>query len=169
MDINPLHLLKAMEEIGVPQFRGMKFTDFNTWYYMNCLLHKDGAYDIAYGRDECMLSGLACGAKGSIGNGFNFSPGIYQRLRRAFYAGDMATARLEQSRANAVTNILGDGNFGGYLPTARAMYELKSGLALGPPRMPLAPITAEQRAALDAELKRIGFYEWCNDVKVEVQ
>ena len=35
-----------------------------------------------------MLGGLAIGAKGSIGNGFNFAAGVYQRLRRAFFAGD---------------------------------------------------------------------------------
>ena len=61
VDTNPLHLLQAIEEVGIPTFRGMKFTDFNTWYLENCLTHSGGIYDIAYGRDECLLAGIATG------------------------------------------------------------------------------------------------------------
>jgi dihydrodipicolinate synthase/N-acetylneuraminate lyase len=53
-----------------------------------------------------MLGGLAIGAKGSIGNGFNFAAGVYQRLRRAFFAGDLAAARVEQQRANLTIDMM---------------------------------------------------------------
>ena len=148
----------------MPTFRGMKFTDFNCWWYSNCVRASGGKYDIAYGRDEAMLAGLATGARGSIGNAFNMVAGVYQRLRRAFFAGDLATARDEQHRANMVVDIMNDPRFGGSsLPTGRAIYEMKGAVKLGPPRMPLVPLTPAQTAALAAELKRIGFFDWCDD------
>ena len=164
MEIRPDHLIACIEEIGVPTFRGMKFTDFNCWWYSNCVRASGGKYDIAYGRDEAMLAGLATGALGSIGNGFNFAAGVYQRLRRAFFAGDLVTAREEQHRANITVDIMNDPRFGGAgLATSRVIYEMKGAVKLGPPRMPLVPLTAAQKAALADELKRVGFFDWCDD------
>lgn len=169
MEVRPDWLLAAIEEVGVPSFRGMKFTDFNLWYYSNCIHEYGGRYDMCYGRDEAMLGGLATGALGSIGNGFNFAAGVYQRLRKAFYAGDMATARLEQHRANITVNIMNDPRFGPHgLSTSRVMYEMKGGVKLGPPRAPLPALTDAHRAALKAELDRVGFFTWCDDVVREV-
>ena len=37
--------------------------EFNLWHYSNCVTHGGGKYDVAYGRDEAMLGGLALGAK----------------------------------------------------------------------------------------------------------
>ena len=165
MDTNPLALLQAIEEVGIPTFRGMKFTDFNTWYFENCLTYRDGLYDIAYGRDECLLSGVVLGSKGHIGNGFNFAPGVYQRIRTAFAAGDIATARKEQHRANYTVNTMNDPRFGPWsLSTARVMYELKGDVKLGPPRAPFVALSAEQTAALKAELESSGYFQWSNEV-----
>jgi N-acetylneuraminate lyase len=125
-----------------------------------------GIYDIAYGRDEAMLAGLATGAKGSIGNGFNFAAGVYQRLRRAFFAGDLATARDEQHRANITVDIMNDARFGGSgLPTSRVMYEMKGSVKLGPPRAPIVALNAEQAALLKADLTACGFFSWCDDAQ----
>lgn len=132
-------------------------------HYDNCVRYGGGKYDVAYGRDEAMLGGLALGAKGSIGNAFNFAAGVYQRMRKAFFAGDMETARFEQGRANAVVNIMNDARFGGAgLVVSRAIYELKGKVKLGPVRAPHLPMTADQQAALRAELDAIKFFEWCD-------
>lgn len=163
VDIRPDHLLAEIEAIGVPTFRGMKFTDFNLWWFSNCVAGYAGKYDIAYGRDEAMLGGLALGALGSIGNAFCFNAGVYQRLRKAFFAGDLATARAEQARANSVINIMNDARFGGHgLSVSRAIFEMKGTVPLGPPTPPLPRLTDAQRAALKAELDRIKFFEWCD-------
>ena len=165
VDTNPLALLQAIEEVGIPQFRGMKFTEFNTWYFENCLTYRDGLYDIAYGRDECLLSGVALGSRGHIGNGFNFAPGVYQRIRAAFARGDIAAARKEQHLANYTVNTMNDQKYGIHsLATARVMYELKGAVKLGPPRAPFTALTAEQTAALKEELTRSGYFEWSNEV-----
>jgi N-acetylneuraminate lyase len=164
VEINPYALVLAIEEVGVPTFRGMKFTDFNLWFYSNCVRHGDGRYDMCYGRDEAMLGGLATGAKASIGNGFNFAAGVYQRIRKAFFKGDMETARMEQHRANITVNMMNDPKYGGNgLATSREIYQMK-GVKLGPPRAPIAQLTAEQKAALKVDLDAVGFWEWCDDI-----
>jgi N-acetylneuraminate lyase len=168
VEINPYHLILAIEEVVVPQFRGMKFTDFNLWFYSNCVRHENNRYDLAYGRDEAMLGGLATGAKASIGNGFNFAAGVYQRLRKAFFAGDMETARLEQHRANITVNMMNDPKYGGNgLATSREIYQMK-GVKLGPPRAPIAALTAEQKAVLKTDLDKVGFWTWADDILQEL-
>ena len=126
------------------------------------MAHAGGRYDMCYGRDEAMLGGLALGAKSSIGNAFCFDAGIYHRLRAAFFKGDVAGARAEQVLANSVVNVMNDARFGGNgLVISRHILEMK-GVKMGPPRMPHVPMTAGQTAALEAELKRIGYFSWCD-------
>ena len=211
--IDPFALIKAIEAIGVPTFRGMKFTDYNLWcvphalsccgcwccsnlmllpwaytvvcftrshfsgpypspfqlplccccrHFANCVQYDGGKYDIAYGRDEAILGGMATGAKASIGNAFCFAAGVCHRIRKAFFAGDLATARIEQGRVNSFVNVLTDARFGGnLLVTARHVMEMK-GIKMGPPRQPHVPMTPEQVKGLEEELKAIRFFEWCD-------
>lgn len=161
--VDPFALIKAIEEVDVPTFRGMKFTDYNLWHYVNCQQYAGGKYDIAYGRDEAILGGMASGAKASIGNAFCFAAGVCHRIRKAFFAGDLPTAREEQGRVNAFVNVLTDARFGGgnLLVTARHVMELK-GIKLGPVRQPHVPLTPEQAKDLEAELNKIGFFSWCD-------
>ena len=117
---------------------------------------------MCYGRDEAMLGGLALGAQSSIGNAFCFDAGVYHRLRAAFFKGDLATARKEQVLANSVVNIMNDPRFGGNgLVVSRHIVEMK-GVKLGPPRAPHVAMTPAQTAALEAELKRVDFFSWCD-------
>ena len=161
--VDPLELVKACEALGVPTFRGFKFTDFNTWHYDNVLRYRGGHYDVPYGRDECALAGLAVGAQGHIGNAFNYAAGLYDRLRRAFAAGDMAAARAEQGRANALVNMMFGGKYGpSALAVNRVMYELKGAVKLGPPRAPHTPLTHAQALALKADLSEMGYFQWCD-------
>src|SRR4051794_16255044 len=100
-----------------------------------------------------MLGGLALGATGSIGNAFCFAAGVYHRLRASFFKGDLPGARAQQAVANSVVNLMSDNAFAsaGGLVVARRIMELK-GIKLGPPRLPLMPLSAAQSTLLDAEL-----------------
>ena len=125
--------------------------------------YRDGFYDVPYGRDECAIAGLAVGAQGHIGNAFNYCAGLFERLRAAFAAGDMKTARMEQGRANAVINMMFSGKYGpSSLSVNREMFELKGAVKLGPVRMPHVPLTDAQKAALKADLTAMGFFDWCD-------
>ena len=98
----------------------------------------------------------------SAGNAFCFAAGVCHRIRKAFFAGDLATARIEQGRVNAFVNVLTDARYGGnLLTTARQVMELK-GIKMGPPRQPHVPLTPAQATELEAELNKIGFFSWCD-------
>jgi N-acetylneuraminate lyase len=162
VNIDPFLLLLAIEEVGVPTFRGFKFTEFNLWHYCNCVQYANGRYDCVYGRDEAMLGGLALGAKASIGNAFCFSAGIYHRLRDAWFKGDVKTAQLEQGRSCKAVSCYSSNAYGGNsLVCTRAIMEMK-GVPLGPPRAPHVPMTPAQLAAFKAELEEIGFWQWAD-------
>jgi dihydrodipicolinate synthase/N-acetylneuraminate lyase len=88
---------------------------------------------------------------------------VCHRIRAAFFAGDLKTARMEQARVNAFVSALTDPRFGGnLLVTARHVMEKIKGIKLGPVRTPHVPMTREQEAGLEAALKAIGFSEWCD-------
>ncbi len=110
-----------------------------------------------------MLGGLATGAKGSIGNGFNFMAGTYHRLREAFFAGDMKKAQLEQDRACQIVSMMNSPKYGGNgLSVSRLICEMKGKFKLGPVRAPHVPLTEAQAAALKADLDAMGFFSWCD-------
>jgi len=80
-------LLGAVEAVGIPQFRGFKFTDFNLFAFECCVAYSGGAYEVCYGRDEAAVGGMATGATAHIGNGFCFMMGPFRRMREGEAAG----------------------------------------------------------------------------------
>ena len=73
---------------------GLKFTSNNLYEYQLCRAIGDGQFDLPFGYDEILLSALALGATGAVGSSFNFAAPIYQRVIKAWTAGDLATARM---------------------------------------------------------------------------
>lgn len=142
----------------IPNLAGVKFTFENLIDYAECVRLEEGRYDILFGRDEMLLDALSLGARGAIGTTYNFAAPIYRRIIAAFEKGDLASAQIEQARANAMIFIFL--RFGG-LPAAKAMMRI-IGVDCGPVRLPLRPLANEAQAQLRAELERIGFFEFCS-------
>ncbi len=146
----------AQAPARIPTLAGMKFTNPDLMA-LQFLLHADGGkWDILYGCDEQFLGALALGAQGAVGSGFNFAAPIYQRLLRAFRAGDLATAREEQFRGVRLIKLFASY---GYMGATKAAMQML-GIEVGPPRLPNATLTPEQTAKLRGELEAMGFFEW---------
>ena len=63
---------------------------------------------------------------------------------------------------NTFVNVMTDARFGGnLLVTARHVMDMK-GIRMGPPRLPHIPMTPEQTAKFEAEIRASGFFEWCD-------
>ena len=140
----------------IPNLAGIKFTSSNLMEYQLCRAFQDGAFDLPYGFDELMLGALALGATGAVGSGFNFAAPIYQRLLKAFAAGDFVTARREQLRGVQVVQVLARH---GYMGAAKAVMKML-GVDVGPARLPNGNPPVEQVAALRGELEQLGFFDW---------
>ncbi len=143
----------------IPNLAGIKYTHESLYEYNQCMLVKDGYYDMLHGQDETFLAGLALGATGGVGGSYNHCMGIYLGIKAAFQKGDFETARSLQLKSQAFINILIRYR-GNVMAGKRIMKFL--GVDCGPNRIPLQNITPEEEIQLKAELEEIGFFEFCN-------
>jgi len=157
VDIQVADFLEAAAD-HIPTLAGAKFTYENLMDFARCVGLHDGRYDMLFGRDEILLSGLVAGAKGAIGTTYNFAAPLFLRVVEAYGAGDIAAARREQARAAEMVSVML--KHGG-LPVFKAVMKM-IGLDCGPVRLPLRDLTDEQCAALRGQLERIGFFGYCS-------
>lgn len=150
----PDFLEKAPEQI--PTLTGLKFTNPDLMSYQYVLRADGGQWDVPFGFDEHLLGALAMGARGAVGSGFNFAAPVYQRLLRAFAAGDLATAREEQFRGVQLIKLFV--RFG-YMGAAKATMQML-GVDVGPARLPNTSLDAAQSTKLRAELEALGYFDW---------
>ncbi len=140
----------------IPTLAGLKFTNSDLMSYQYVLRAGGGKWDVPFGFDEHMLGALAMGARGAVGSGFNFAAPIYQRLLRAFAAGDLATAREEQFRGVQLIKLfVGYGYMGAAKETMQML-----GVNVGPARLPNTSLDATQSAKLRSELEALGYFDW---------
>ena len=140
----------------VPTLAGIKFSNPDLLAYQRCLHADGGRFDMPWGTDEYLLAALAVGAGGGVGSSYNFAAPIYNRLIAAFERGDLATARAEQYRSVQLIDLLSGM---GYMSAAKAVMGFL-GVPVGPARLPLANLSAEQSDRLRTSLERMGFFDW---------
>lgn len=104
------------------------------------------------GFDEVYLSALAAGARATVGTTVNIQPELFLRVRAAFDAGDLVTARRVQTRINDTVETL----------VAHGVFQSAKYLAgdadqpTGDCREPFTSLTSDDRRVLDELRDRIG-------------
>jgi N-acetylneuraminate lyase len=144
--------LRAAESI-IPNLRGIKFSDVDVLGFQACV--SDPRYDVLWGVDEMLLTGLTHGARGAIGSTYNFAAPLYRRILDAHDKGDLATAQAEQRRAVAMVDVL---IRHGALPAFKALMRLL-GFDCGGTRLPNTALDEAQTERLRADLDGIGFFD----------
>lgn len=137
-------------------FGGIKFTHENIMDYGLTLAAAAGKYDILFGRDEILLSALAVGAKGAVGSTYNYASALYNRIIKAFDAGDMKSAAAMQTESMRFIQTFC--KHGG-MNANKAILGLL-GMDFGPVRPPMTPVSKEKIAAMKADLEQIGFFDY---------
>jgi len=140
----------------IPTLAGVKFTHDDLMDFARCCRLEGGRFEMLFGVDQILLAGLAMGACGGIGTTYNLAGPLYNRIVRAYRAGDLAAARDDQARA--IEMIAAMTRFGG-LPAAKAMMKM-IGIDCGPVRPPLRNLPDRERAELQRRLEEIGFFEF---------
>jgi N-acetylneuraminate lyase len=153
----PVYDFFAAAAPRISTLAGAKFTTEDLTDYSRCLTQDGGRFDMLFGREQMLLSALVLGAKGAVGTTYNFAAPLFQRIMDVYEAGDIPTARTEQTRAAEMISILG--RFGG-LAAGKAVMKIV-GLDCGPPRLPQRPLSQRQSEELREELGRIGLFERC--------
>lgn len=142
----------------IPNLAGAKFTHHDLADYTACLADESRRFDMLFGRDEFLLAGLALGAKGAIGSTYNFAAPLYSRLIEAFERNDLATARMLQKKSVDMIELVAKTPCS-FLPAAKSIMKML-GLDMGPVRLPLRKITADEYYGLKGQLERIGFFDY---------
>lgn len=128
-----------------PELAGIKCTRFEGSELLDFVRFDGGRFDVLAGRDEALLSALPLGIRGAVGSTYNFAAPIYNDLIAAHHAGDQARAFELQARSVEMIRGLAALPF---LPACRVIME-RQGVPVGPPRLPLAPLSREERVALE--------------------
>ena len=148
----PMPDFLARAPASIPTLAGIKFTNTDLMAYQ-FVLHTDGGkWDVPFGVDQQLLGALVLGARGAVGSGYNFAAPLYQRLLSSFFAGDLVTARAEQFRGAQLTQIL---SRYGYMAASKAYMGMLD-IPVGPPRLPIAPLSADEAQRLRQELQSLG-------------
>ncbi|MBN2210124.1 MAG: dihydrodipicolinate synthase family protein [Sedimentisphaerales bacterium] len=133
----------------IPNLAGIKFTNENLMDYHNCLHFAQGRYDILFGRDEILLTGLALGAKGAVGSTYNYAAPLYYQLIAAFNAGDSAMALRLQGQAIEIVKLLKQPG-AEELAVNKYLMLCFSGIDCGRTRTPIKHLTVTQKQTLSA-------------------
>jgi N-acetylneuraminate lyase len=140
----------------IPNLAGIKFTNPDGMMFQQCLHHRGGAWSILWGTDECLLAGLALGAKGAVGSTYNFAAPVYHRIMTSWAADEFETARSEQKHSVDLVARLASI---GYMGAAKAVMGML-GVPVGPARLPHANPDTSQVTALKNDLEEMGFFDW---------
>ena len=122
----------------------VKYTDVN-YYTLDRIKKHTGAY-IYSGADECFAYALMAGADGAIGTSCNYAIDKFIAIRKAFLAGDIATAQAEQGKINNCVQAIIETRG---LPAMKYMTTVATGIDVGCCRAPFRELTADEKALLE--------------------
>lgn len=154
-----LPLLEAVDG-RIPNFAGIKYTYESIYEYNQCMLYKDGKFDMLHGQDETILPVLAMGgAQGGIGGTTNYNGRELVGILDAWEKGDLVTAREKQNFSQDVINVIV--NYRGNIVGGKRIMKL-IGLDLGKNRTPFRNMSDDEEASMKKELEAINFFSRCN-------
>jgi N-acetylneuraminate lyase len=141
----------------LPNLVGVKYSTFTVFELQTCLAVENGRYNLLFGSDEMLLSGLVGGAHGAVGSTYNFATPLYNRIIAAFERADIVEAQKFQALSAQMTRRLFRYGIGNSALKSVMKY---IGLDCGPVRRPLIAPTEEEEAHIRQDLEEIGFFQW---------
>jgi len=152
-----LEFLKQAEGI-IPNLAGIKYSYYDLFDFQSCAAYKEGKYNLLWGTDEALLSGLVAGADGAVGSTYNYAAPLYTKIIEAFNEGEIKKARKLQLKAVQMVQLLM--KYGGAGAGKAFMKLIKADC--GWFRPPLRPLTEEKLEELRKDCEAIGFYDYCS-------
>ena len=160
VDFDMVELLRLGSQ-RLPSLVGIKYSKTTVFEMQSCVNLEQGRFNVLFGSDEMLLSGLVGGAHGAVGSTYNYAMPLYQTILKAYRAGDMAEAqRLQGLAAEFIRPIF---RFGGN-PALKAMMNI-IGLDCGPTRLPQRTLTPDQVHALRQAMVTLGFFQWVEGLR----
>jgi N-acetylneuraminate lyase len=139
----------------LPKVAGFKYSAFDLYVLEQILSLGGGTLNVFSGPDQLLAPMLTVGVDGAIGSTYNLLPRHFVALYNTFQAGDVAGARAMQSQANRLIDTF---TRHGGLPAVKEMMRML-GFDCGYCRRPFRRLSADEVAALRADLNQIGFWD----------
>lgn len=142
-------VLELVDKSGkIPNFMGIKYTDYNLMDFQVCTQVRNGHYNMLYGRDEQLLSALELGADAGVSSTIQYAPSLRDTWS-LWKKGDIAGSKKAQEiNAKLCTTF---GNFAGDLNVQKNIMKMV-GLDVGPSRLPKRDLTLNAYGAFEKEL-----------------
>lgn len=137
----------------IPTLCGLKHTSPELPSLLNCSTVCGEKYQVMYGTTDQYLPTLSLGIPDVITAPFMGT--FFHDIKTAYNHGNMQEAQKIQRRAQQLYNI--QSKFHPGIPGSKALFELLTGIEVGPPRLPLHGLSREKRAKLSAALQEVGF------------
>lgn len=137
----------------IPNLSGLKFNSGDLYEYQRCLRACDGKFDVPFGVDEHLPGALAVGAKSAVGSTYNYAAPHFNSIIDAFNRGDQEAVFNKMTNVIELIRVLVD--FGGVAAGKVAM-ELHD-INAGDPRLPLMPLSPEQKATVVERMRAANF------------
>jgi len=146
-----LPMVKFLEQARevLPTLAGLKFTNPDLVQLQECLTSTAGDFNILFGCDEILLSGLMFGCPGAVGSTYNFAFPLYQRIIDALERNDLESAREDQATAVRMIRTL---QKYGFLAASKVVMSML-GIDCGPVRTPLRNLTVGEQVKLFEDLE----------------
>lgn len=144
----------------IPNLAGIKYTYESLYEYNQCMLYKEGKFDMLHGQDETILPALVMGgAQGGISGTGSYIGRSLAGVIDAYNSGNLSAAVAHQNFAQEVINVIA--RYRGNIVAGKRIMKL-IGLDLGINRTPFQNISDQEEAAIKKELEAIGFFDQCN-------
>lgn len=152
VNVNMEEFLVAADK-RIPNLSGLKFNSGDLYEYQRCLRACDGKFDIPWGVDEFLPGALAVGAKSAVGSTYNYAAKHFNSIIEAFEAGQHDVVISKMDNVIALIRVLVE--FGGVSAgkAAMALHDIDAGDA----RLPLLPLTPEQKEIVVRKMNDAGF------------
>ena len=154
----PMPEFLKLAEKRIPNLGGIKFSAPELMDFHDCCTYKNGKYQLLWGIDEALLSGLVVGANGEVGSTYNYAAPLYHKIITAYKAGNIGEAEKWQRSAVKMVKLLI--KYGG-VAAGKAFMKI-IGVDCGWFRPPIQELSDRQLKELEAELEEIGFFEFCS-------
>lgn len=143
-NINAKVFLKEMRK--VPNFSGIKFTDYNLFLFQRIATLKKFKLNMLSGYDQVCLAGLIMGSDGAIGSTYNIMPKLFNKMYSDFQKGNIRACFDAQIRANNFIELLTEPKID-TIPGVKAVLN-SQGINVGNPRPPLKSVSKENTKRL---------------------
>ncbi len=147
-------LIQAKDKL--PSLVGIKYSTSQVFEIISLKDQFKDEYNILFGVDEMLFSGLVGNADGAVGSTYNWLLPLANQIVKAYHSGDIHQAEKLQVKQTELIRIVNDA--GGLGANKRVMALI--GQDCGPVRLPLHRLSTERFAQMESDLRQAGFFDW---------